>query len=66
MLKAIGVIVILLAIVGIVAYSQGWISISTTDVDGKKNVTISADKDKATTDLKKAETTVIDAVTPKK
>ena len=48
MVRVIGVLVILLAIAGIVAYSQGWITIS----GDSKNVTIGADIDKAKQDIK--------------
>jgi hypothetical protein len=51
MLKILGVLVILVAIAGIVAFSQGWIQFSRSETDPSK-ITITADPNKAKADIK--------------
>ena len=72
MLKILGVLVILVAIAGIVCYSQGWLTFTTQDGDRTK-IKVEFDKAKAKEGIKedidavkKAGSEVIQSITPKK
>ncbi|HEX3314962.1 MAG TPA: hypothetical protein VHR72_08735 [Gemmataceae bacterium] len=76
MLKVLGALVVLVAIAGIVSYSQGWLTFTAQDGDRTK-IKVEFDKSKAKEEIKedlnkageavhKAGSNVMEAIKPKK
>ena len=47
MARLIGVLVLVLLIIGVIGYYQGWLSVSSADQGGTTSVNVSIDKEKA-------------------
>jgi len=61
MARFIGILVIVLLIIGVIGYYQGWLNVSHADQDGTTNVNVAIDKNKIKETEQKAQEQIKDA-----